>query len=206
MIWGRHASACSGLTWGYYGGQYGSNAIANGAVTLAASTTNFVFADNVTGAISVNTTGTPTSKIALYTIVTGATTVTSYTDTRNFAPLALVGLPGTTPYDMLMYFPGVPLGSALLSRLIVPRAVVFASGTSTGIASAETNATNAVTLSLTRNGTAVGTVTFASGATTGTVTIPSAFTTAAGDILRLLNQSTADATLANISVTLTGLR
>jgi hypothetical protein len=82
MLWGRHASACSGLTWGFYGGQFSTYAIANGTVTLTASTTNYVYADNVTGAVSVNTTGVPSGKIALYTIVTGATTVTSYTDLR----------------------------------------------------------------------------------------------------------------------------
>lgn len=89
MLWGRHASACSGLTWGYYGGQYGSNAIANGTVSLTASTTNYVYADNSTGAVSVNTSGVPAGKISLYTIVTGTTTVTSYTDLRSFSPTGL---------------------------------------------------------------------------------------------------------------------
>lgn len=91
MIWGRHASACSGLTWGFYGGQYGANAIANGTVTLTASTTNYVYADNSTGAVSVNTTGVPTGKIPLYTVVTGTTTVTSYTDLRSYAPTSQLG-------------------------------------------------------------------------------------------------------------------
>ncbi|WP_175991729.1 hypothetical protein [Burkholderia stagnalis] len=89
MLWGRHASACSGLTWGYYGGQYGSNAIANGTVTLTASTTNYVYADNVTGAVSVNTSGVPAGKISLYSIITGTTTAASYTDLRSFSPAGL---------------------------------------------------------------------------------------------------------------------
>ncbi|WP_423396019.1 hypothetical protein [Burkholderia sp. LMG 21824] len=91
MLWGRHASACSGLTWGFYGGQYGSNAIANGTVTLTASATNYVYADNATGAVSVNTSGVPSGKIPLYSIVTGTTTVTSYTDIRSYAPMSQVG-------------------------------------------------------------------------------------------------------------------
>jgi hypothetical protein len=91
MLWGRHASACTGLTWGYYGGQYGSNAIANGTVTLTASTTNYVYADNATGAVSANTTGVPSGKIPLYTVVTGATTVTNYTDVRSYAPQSQAG-------------------------------------------------------------------------------------------------------------------
>jgi hypothetical protein len=92
-LWGRHASACNGLTWGYYGGTYyttsGANAIANGTVTLAASTTNYVYANASTGAVSVNTTGFPAGAIPLYAIVTGATTVTSYTDERSYQPSAV---------------------------------------------------------------------------------------------------------------------
>ena len=89
-LWGRHASACNGLTWGYYGGNYQigltSNAIANGTVTLTASTTNYLYADPTTGALSINTTGVPSGKIPLYSIVTGTTTVTSYTDLRSYQP------------------------------------------------------------------------------------------------------------------------
>lgn len=43
---GRRASACSGLTWGYYGGTIMVDGvltqIANGTLTLTASTTNYV--------------------------------------------------------------------------------------------------------------------------------------------------------------------
>ncbi|WP_241022024.1 hypothetical protein [Burkholderia sp. Ac-20353] len=90
MIWGRHALTTAGLTWGYYGGQYGGNAIANGTVTLTASTTNYVYADNVTGAVSVNTTGVPAGKIPLYQITTGTITVSNYTDLRSYAPAGLL--------------------------------------------------------------------------------------------------------------------
>lgn len=83
MLWGRHASACSGLTWGYYGGYFGTNAIANGTLTLTASATNNVYADGTTGAVSVTTGAFPTGAVRLYQIVTGTTTVTSYTDMRS---------------------------------------------------------------------------------------------------------------------------
>ena len=92
-LWGRHASACSGLTWGYYGGTYyeggTANAVANGTVVLTASTTNYAYADATTGAVSVNTTGFPLGSIPLYSIVTGTTTVTSYTDERSYRPSAI---------------------------------------------------------------------------------------------------------------------
>lgn len=100
MLWGRHASACSGLTWGFYGGAYavGStvNAIANGTVTLTASTTNYVYANATTGAVSVNTTGFPAGSIPLYAITTGTTTVTSYTDERSYQPSATANAAGVT--------------------------------------------------------------------------------------------------------------
>ena len=86
---GRRASACSGLTWGYYGGTFSVDGvltqIANGTLTLTASTTNYVEA-NRSGVVSKNTTGFTAGSIALYTVVTGSTTVTSYIDYRTVVP------------------------------------------------------------------------------------------------------------------------
>jgi hypothetical protein len=87
MIFGRRASTTSALTWGYMGGRYtkadGTNiAVANGMLTLTASATNYVEVDSV-GAITVNTSAFTTGRTPLYTIVTGAGTVTSYTDHRD---------------------------------------------------------------------------------------------------------------------------
>lgn len=92
-IWGRHALTTSGLTWGYYGGTFVDStgtrhAIANGTLTLTASTTNYLYADPTTAAISQNTTGYPAGKVPLYSIVTGASTVTSYNDDRSYQPSA----------------------------------------------------------------------------------------------------------------------
>lgn len=270
MLWGRHASACTGLTWGFYGGTFGSTAIANGTVTLTASTTNYVYADNATGAVSVNTTGVPGSKIPLYTVVTGATTVTSYTDVRSYAPSAIVGGatsepantvlagptsgsaatpayralvgadipafvasgashapggvpdPGATagtsrylredatwvlqPVDLLMFFPGAPTGGAVMSRLVMTRPVVFPASLTGSYASAINAATAATVLTIARNGTSIGTINFAASSSSGTFTFSSAVTTAAGDVITITNQGTADATLSGISVSLTGTR
>lgn len=85
MIFGRRASTSAGLTWGYYGGTMlvdgALTAIANGTLTLAASQTNYVQATRA-GAVSSNTTGYSAGQIPLYTVVTGASAVTSYTDHR----------------------------------------------------------------------------------------------------------------------------
>jgi len=86
-IFGRRASLCSGLNWFYYGGTMLIDGvlttIANNAaaLVLSASTTNYVEATRA-GVVSKNTTGFTAGQIPLYTIVTGASSVTSYTDNR----------------------------------------------------------------------------------------------------------------------------
>lgn len=85
-MYGRRQSTSSGLTWGYYGGRFSSASIANGTLTLAGSTTNYVVAAKSGGAVSAATTPTnwndSTNYIRLYLIVAGASTVTTYEDHR----------------------------------------------------------------------------------------------------------------------------
>ena len=86
-LFGRRASLCSGLNWFYYGGSMVVDGvlttIANNAAALAlsASTTNYVEATR-SGVVSKNKAGFTAGAIPLYTIVTGASSVTSYTDYR----------------------------------------------------------------------------------------------------------------------------
>ena len=204
MLWGRRASACTGLTWGYYGGYYAGQ-ISNGTVTLTASTTNYLVANATTGAVSVNTTGFTAGMIPLYSVVTGTTTVTSYTDARSYAASAL-SVGATQPYDLLMFFPGVPTSLQVMGRIIVPRAITLPASLTGSYGSSIVAATAATTLTLAKNGSSIGSVNFAISASTATFTFASSVSFAAGDLLTLTNQSTADATLANISVTLAATR
>ncbi|KVL59250.1 hypothetical protein WT01_15575 [Burkholderia cepacia] len=124
MLWGRHASASFGLTWGYYGGRFMDNtgtahAIANGTITLGASTTTYIFADNVTGAVSSNTTGFPAGKVPLYSVVTGASTVSSWLDYRSYQPSAVSGGGGTV----------TSVGLSMPSGFTVASSPVTSSGT-----------------------------------------------------------------------------
>jgi hypothetical protein len=88
---GARKQSTSGLSWDYYGGRIlvdgVSTAIANGTVTLSASTTNYVEATRA-GVVSKNTTGFTAGSIALYKVVTGTATVTSYEDHRPWTRLA----------------------------------------------------------------------------------------------------------------------
>lgn len=84
---GRRAEACTGLTWGYYGGRIGGVGVSNGTLTLTANVTNYVVASRATGLISLAA-GSPNEwddvggYARLYAIVAGASTVSSYQDYR----------------------------------------------------------------------------------------------------------------------------
>ena len=86
-LFGRRASLCSGLNWFYYGGVMMVDgvltAITNNAaaLVLTASATNYIEATRA-GVVSRNTVGFSGGSIPLYTAVTGASSVTSYTDQR----------------------------------------------------------------------------------------------------------------------------
>ncbi len=84
-LFGRRGSTTSALTWGYYGGRMlvdgALTTIANGTVSLSASSTNYIEA-TAAGVVSKNTTAFTAGSIPLYTIVVGASSVTSYTDER----------------------------------------------------------------------------------------------------------------------------
>lgn len=87
-MYGRRGAGTAGLTWGYYGGRGFGNTIADGTVALSASTTNYVVANKSTGAVSSATTTTnwndTTNYYRLYLIVTGAASITTATDYREF--------------------------------------------------------------------------------------------------------------------------
>ncbi len=98
-LYGRRASQCSGLTWGYYGGNVTKSdgtlgQVANGTIALTASTTNYVVAKKDDGAVSAATATTNWNSPdywRLYSVVTGAATVTSYTDSREIGRMSGVG-------------------------------------------------------------------------------------------------------------------
>jgi len=77
----------SGLSWDYYGlSRWYINATAtakaNGTLTLTASSTRYVASDRAL-AVTDNATAFPPDKLALYKIVTGASTVSSHEDHRD---------------------------------------------------------------------------------------------------------------------------
>lgn len=97
VLFGRRASLCSGLNWFYYGGTMLVDGVLTvisnnaAALVLSASATNYIEATRA-GVVSKNTTAFTPGSIPLYTAVTGASTVTSYTDQRAWVqPLHITG-------------------------------------------------------------------------------------------------------------------
>lgn len=100
MLFGRRAASTTGLTWGYYGGNVTKSdgtqsTVANGSVSLTASTTNYITALKESGVVYCNTTTTAWNDAAnywrLYSVVTGTSTITSYTDEREIGRMTGVG-------------------------------------------------------------------------------------------------------------------
>lgn len=85
-VYGQRQSAHSGLTWGYYGGRWGGNAVGDATVTLSASSTNYIVVLRTTGVLSSSTTSTNWDDEAnyarVYKITTGASSVSSVEDHR----------------------------------------------------------------------------------------------------------------------------
>lgn len=94
-LFGRRASTTTALTWGFYGGMMLVDGVlttlANGTYALAGSATNYIESTRA-GVVSANTTGFTAGRIPLYTVVTNATVITSYTDYRAWVqPLHVQG-------------------------------------------------------------------------------------------------------------------
>lgn len=116
------------------------------------------------------------------------------------------GIGSNIPYDIGFFAEGVLTTSEVVARFVCPRALSLASGAS-GVAIcgvAPTGATAVMTL--TKNGSSFGTVTYATGSTVGTVSITDATSFAIGDIIGWVGPASVDATLSDVSATLTATR
>lgn len=211
-LYGRRQSQCSGLTWGYYGGNVTKSdgtlgQINNGTLSLTASTTNYIVAAKSDGAVSFSTATTNWNDRAaywrLYSAVTGTATVTSYTDYRELGAMTVL-----TPFDAVMFFPGAPTASAIVAQIVAARPLLFPGNLSGSVGYGKTAATASTVFDVKKNGSSVGSITFAASGTVPTfsTTASAAIALASGDRLEVIAPATPDATLANISFTLAGTR
>ena len=104
-LYGRRQSQCSGLTWAYYGGNVtrSDNTLAqigNGTLALTASATNYIVAKKEDGAVTASTATTNWNSAdywRLYSVVTAAAAVSSYTDSREIGRMTGAGSGMTAP-------------------------------------------------------------------------------------------------------------
>ena len=161
--YGRHAEACSGLVWGYYGTRFGGTAVANGTNTCGNNATTYMVAHLTTGAVTFATSTTnwndATTYGRCYKIVTGAASVSSYEDHR-FGPLGIILAAVTAGTGTVTHSAGALTANALVLGAGLADTKVVAGLTTDG--------TSAVNLGVI--GASVGKVVLAN-ATSGTITL-----------------------------------
>jgi hypothetical protein len=196
----------SGSAWVSVAGAVSSVAGRTGAITLAESDITSLVSDLALLApkASPALTGTPTAPTASALDNTTKIATTAYAD-------AAVGVEKTRAlaaqaFDVAVFAPGAGTNSQVLARIPIARTVLFPAGASGSYAKASANATGSTTYTLKKNGSSFATVNFAASASSGTWTQASDANFSAGDVLEIDGPATADATLANVGITLAGLR
>jgi hypothetical protein len=116
---------------------------------------------------------------------------------------------GTTPFYVPMFFPGKPPNAALITKIVLPAGVTFPASLTGSLGDVGTVPTASTSLAVAfyRAGSPqqTGTITISTGGAF-TFAMSASFTSQAGDVLKVTNQATADATCADISATLSGTR
>jgi hypothetical protein len=112
----------------------------------------------------------------------------------------------SSPFDISVFAPGVGTNSQILLRIKLARGVKFPASATLSQATASANATGNTTFTFKKNGSSFATVLFSTGTAAGVYTQASDSTFAAGDLLEIDGPGTADATLADVGLTLAGLR
>lgn len=110
------------------------------------------------------------------------------------------------PYIVAGFYAGVLEDSALCLRHTFVMAANFPAGLTGSYSKAGTAATAETIFDIKKNGSSVGSITFAISGSTGTLAMASATSFAAGDVLTIVGPSTADATLADVDFSLKGSR
>ena len=115
-------------------------------------------------------------------------------------------LPTEVKTAFCVWIPGKPLSNETLYRTQINNDTAFTipAGGGNCLGNATTAATANYTIDLKKNGTSNGTLTWAANATSATVNITSAVTFTSGDIMSLEANATADATLADVSIVISG--
>lgn len=140
--------------------------------------------------------------------VDGFTTATTRTITLPNKSGTMAMTDDAQPFDVHAFYPGIPTASAKVVRIPVARAVGFVANFAGSYGKASAAATASTAFDIQKNGSSIGTITFALGATTATFVSAAgaAQSLVAGDVLAIISPATPDATLADPGFVLAGTR
>jgi len=108
----------------------------------------------------------------------------------------------SAPYDLAAYYEGVPGDAQVLFKFEIIRDCYLLSGLPISRVTAGVAATGAVSLDIKKNGSNIGTIDFAAAGTVATFTFATSTNFNAADDIEIVNAGTADATLADLAITL----
>lgn len=112
----------------------------------------------------------------------------------------------TAPYDLSVFLPGQYGDGELLVQIVFDRNVDYPADFSGSQTFALTAANGETVLDVQKNGSSIGSITFAAAGQTATFSLSGGASFAAGDRLSIINENPADANLADVSITLKGTR
>lgn len=112
----------------------------------------------------------------------------------------------SAPYIVGGTIIGKPADGGVIIRFKFPIAVTFTAGLTDSFLIAGTAATGSSVFTINKNGSSVGTATFAGSATSATFTFASTVTYAIADIMTIVAPSPQDGTLADLGLSLLGTR
>lgn len=105
-------------------------------------------------------------------------------------------------YDISQFTTGAPGSSAVVFAYVATRAMTFPINFTASQMVAKTAATASTIFTLKKNGSTIGTATFAIAGTVPTFSVVAVTTLAAGDLLEITAPASADGTLASLRTTL----
>lgn len=193
LLFGNLVSSNLSGNAGILGSQLASPLTLDQNITLGGTLTNGTF--NTPTLSSPTITGTAT-------LATADVTTLDVTGTATLNNPTFTGTPHGNPYDIASGVSG-PIGASQYVLFFnAVRAINIPANFSGSIAKVLTSFTNAATFTIYHNGTSIGSFSFAASGTVATFATSSAFTLAVGDELTVQAPSTADATAANLGITI----
>lgn len=196
LLFGGLVSANLSATAGIVGSQLSSPLTLNQNVTLGGTTTN-------SGTISGGAVNPATLDVSgTSTLATADVTTLDVTGTATLNDPTFTGTPHGNPYDQGSGVSGPIAASQTVLYSLAVRSFTIPTNFGSSLAKVLTAFTSAATYTIYHNGTSVGTISFAASGTVGTFSTVTAFTLAVGDSLTVVAPSTADATAANLNITL----